>query len=239
MIFFWKNTPDKWLTRHDPSKAHWLACTLSTIQYLDMLLNVQLETHDTQGQLKACWGKKNQEGRWDIWEGADHKAGKQVIVNEKSFAPMFLYSHLAFKHALERLQVNARQSVSGVTTPEITQEGKALQWLQATMKVLAGAVENCTLDRSKLLQASFFIGKKDNEGPVIFRALVFSLDITAAFDADGTLGVVVFDDKNKGAGSAQTPALEARFRALKPPVLDEFTRLVSAVMLAAEKRMET
>lgn len=236
MIFFWRKTPEKYLTQIASENAHWLACTVSTVQYLDMLPNVQLETHGERGALKACWGRKENEGRWDIWEGTTHRAGKQLMVSEKAFAPFFLYTHLSFKTILESLQKNALQSAGGVTTPELTQEGKALQWLQATMKVLISAVESCQRDHAKLLQASFFIGEKEKGSAPLFRALVFSLDITAAFDSDGTLGVVIFDDKNRGAGSSQTPALEARFRALKPPVLDEFIRLTNAVMQTCEQR---
>jgi len=236
MIFFWRKTPEKFLSQIASEDASWLACTISTVHYLDMLPNVQLETRGSRGTLKACWGRKDQEGRWDIWQDTDHCAGKQLVFSEKAFAPFFLYSHLSFKTLLESLQKNALQAAGGVTTPELTQEGKALQWLQATMKVLISAVESCQKDPTKLLQASFFIGEKVKGAPPIFRALVFSLDITAAFDADGTLGVVVFDDKNRGAGSAQTPALEARFRALKPPVLDEFIRLSNTVMQTCEMR---
>lgn len=238
MIFFWRKTPENFLAQHPPEGLHWLACTVSTIQYLDMLPNVQLEAKSATVTLKSCWGRKGKEGRWDIWIGPEHKAGRQLVVSEKSFAPFFLYTHLSFKTLLESLQKNALQSAGGVTTPELTQEGKALQWLQATMKVLVGAVESCQQDQSKLLQASFFIGEKDQGSAPLFRAQVFSLDITAAFDVDGTLGVVIFDDKNRGAGSAQTPALEARFRALKPPVLDELIRLTNAVMQACEQRYQ-
>lgn len=236
MIFFWQKKPEKYLSQLASDEVTWLACTISTVHYLDMLPNVQLETRGSRGALKTCWGRKEKEGRWDIWMGSEHKAGKQLVASEKSFAPFFLYAHLSFKTSLESLQKNALQSAGGVTTPELTQEGKALQWLQATMKVLISAVESCQKDSTKLLQASFYIGEKEKGAPPIFRALVFSLDITAAFDVDGTLGVVVFDDKNRGTGSAQTPALEARFKALKPPVLDEFIRLSNAVMQTCEMR---
>lgn len=236
MIFFWQKKPEKYLSQLASDDVNWLACTISTVHYLDMLPNVQLETRGSRGALKTCWGRKEQVGRWDIWMGTEHKSGKQVVVDEKIFAPFFLYTHLSFKTLLESLQKNALQSAGGVTTPELTQEGKALQWLQATMKVLISAVESCQKDPTKLLQASFFIGEKEPGSPPLFRALVFSLDITAAFDADGALGVVVFDDKNRGTGSAQTPALEARFRALKPPVLDEFIRLANAVIQTCENR---
>jgi hypothetical protein len=236
VIFFWRKTPEKFLAKHSPETVHWLACTVSTIQYLDMLPNVQLEAKSPTETLKTCWGRKGKEGRWDVWVGPEHKAGSQLVVSEKSFAPFFLYAHLSFKTILESLQKNALQSAGGVTTPELTQEGKSLQWLQATMKVLISAVESCQKDSTKLLQASFFIGEKEKGAPPIFRALVFSLDITAAFDADGALGIVIFDDKNKGTGTAQTPALEARFRALKPPVLDEFIRLAHTVMQTCEMR---
>ncbi len=238
MSFFWRKTPEKTLTKLSPENVHWLACTVSTIQYLDMLPNVQLEAKSAMETLKTCWGRKGKEGRWDIWLGSEHQAGSQLVVSEKSFAPFFLYAHLSLKTLLESLQKNALQSAGGVTTPELTQEGKALQWLQATMKVLISAVESCQQDQTKLLQASFFIGEKEKGSAPLFRAQVFSLDITAAFDVDGTLGVVIFDDKNRGAGSAQTPALEARFRALKPPVLDEFIRLTNAVMQTCEQRYQ-
>ncbi|MFP5492746.1 MAG: hypothetical protein ACLGG0_14680, partial [Bacteriovoracia bacterium] len=89
---------------------------------------------------------------------------------------------------------------------------------------------------SKLVQASVFIGKKDEQALPLFRAVIFNLDITAGFDSEGSLGVVIFDDKNLGAGSSRTPALEARFKGLKPPVLDEFIRLTESLMKACESR---
>jgi hypothetical protein len=231
-----KTAPEKWLKNFDPQSFTWLAVSLSSQQYLDFVPNVQLEGHAPQGIMRAAWGLKGKEARWDIWSGSAHQKGVQGVASEQFFAPFFIYTHLACKSALEKLQQNALQPTSGVTTPEISQEGKALQWLQATLVVLSKAVESCSKESGKLLQSTIFIGQQ-HDGPVLLRARVLSLDITVAFDVDGTLGVVVFDDKNLGVGSAKVPALEARFRALKAPVLDELIRIVNLVVNTMEKRL--
>lgn len=236
MMKFWRKDPSKWLTRHDPRALNWFACTISTMHYLDLMPNMQSEVHVEGQVLRASWGLAKERARWDIWENDAHLASLDKVFEPKMLAPFFLHSHLCLEHALELLKDCARVHVSGVTTPELTSEGKALQWLQATLKVLSNALESCERDPEKLVQASLFLGKKDEKSLPLFRAVVFNLDITAGFDAEGALGVVVFDDKNNGAGTSRTPALEARFKALKPPVLDEFIRLTEAVMKATEAR---
>ena len=235
MRLFWQG-PEKYLKRSPPGETKWLACTISTVQYLDMLPNVRLETHGPSGILRASWGLKNREGRWDVWLADKHMAGKSGVAQDKFFAPLFLYTHASMQAVVEGLKIEALKNAGGVTTPELTQEGRALEWLKASFKVLTQAVESCQAERSKLLQASFFIGEQAPGTPWLFRAVVFNLDVTAAFDADGTLGVVIFDDKNLGSGSSRTPALEAKFKALKPPVVDEFIRLSSTVMKTCEAR---
>ena len=236
MILFWKKKPTDYFAQFSPENIHWFAVTISTIHYLDYMPNMQLEAHANDKILRSSWGLKQNKSRWDIWLGESHKAGREGAFNKKDLAPFFFYTHLAIAASLDRLKEHALISSSGVTTPEITQEGKALQWIQASFKVLTGALEKCETDHSKLVQASVFIGKKDDKSLPLFRAVIFNLDITAGFDSEGSLGVVIFDDKNQGMGSSRTPALEARFKGLKPPVLDEFIRLTESLMKACESR---
>ncbi|MBY0517643.1 MAG: hypothetical protein K2P81_12075 [Bacteriovoracaceae bacterium] len=228
--------PEKYLNTFAIHEVEWLACSISSTQYLDFLPNIRFEVRNSHHSLLASWGLKQKECRWDIWQETQHQKGQTSLIKPKVFDPFFLFTHLCFESSFENLKSSALSGNSGVTTPDLTQEGRALQWLQTSFKVLTGALEKCEKNTDQLIQASFYLGRKTSNEPMLFRAVIFNLDITALFDEDGALGVIVFDDKNLGAGSSRTPALEAKFKALKPPVLDEFIRLTHSCMKATEAR---
>lgn len=228
-------TPRKYLTRINPEDVTWLVCSISHNEYLGFLPNIQLEIVSKSQQTKALWGVKDNSARWDIWNEAKHLNGK--MAKKAHFEELFLYTHACIHAQLEKLKACSLINHQGVTTPDMTQEGRALQWMQASFKVLKDAVNSCSKDSAKLLQASLFIGHQKESKDLMFRAVIFSLDMTFIFDESGVLGVVIFDDKNLGSGSAQAPSLEAQFKSLKPPVIDEVIGLCNHVLKAAESRL--
>lgn len=233
MLGFLNKRPQKWLNRFPPQECEWLAVSMSRNQYLDYWPNLQLEARREQAELRLCLGSKKNETRFDLWVDKQHQKGALLAEKDKALGEILFYTHASFEAALDRLKTRVLQYAS-VTTPQLTDEGRALQWIEASMQVLLKAVAACESDASKVVTASFFIGKKASADAPLFRAVVFNLDITCAFDADGTMGVVIFDDKNLGQGSAQMPVLEARFAGLKPAVLDQLIKLCAQVMKSHE-----
>jgi hypothetical protein len=231
--FFRRKSPRDFLQSFADSTPTRFSLFINRNAYLEFFPNTQLELCSGDQIIKASWGVSQGVGRFDIWNQAKHLYGRKSKAED--FQELFLFSHLMLKSITEQLQREALVALSDVTTPDITKEARALQWLQVSLKVLRDAILSCEKDFEKVLQASFVFEK--NTTSTTIRMVIFNLDITLMSDNEGVFGVVVFDDKNLGPGSAKTPALEARFRGLKPPLVDELIQLVSQLMRTAENRM--
>lgn len=206
---------------------------VNTHTYGEFLPNVRVEL-SAKTLTTFAFGLNGRTGRWDIWEAGAWSAGKSVLFREKTFAPLWLFTHLSLNESFNALKEKALMPVSGLTTQSLQNESKALQWLQATFKVLEGALQRCRDDKENLVVATFWVGLRD--GRQVMRISCFNLDMTAAFRESGVLHMLVFDDKGNLPGSAKTPSLEVEFGMLKTSVLDELIKISAAILGAAESR---
>jgi hypothetical protein len=206
---------------------------VNTHTYGEFLPNVRVEL-STGTLTTLAYGLKGREGRWDIWETGAWAAGRSVPFKEKTFAPLWLFTHLSLNESFRALKAQALTPVTGLTAATLQNESRALQWLQATFKVLEGALQRCREDKENLVVATFWVGLRD--GRQVLRISCFNLDMTAAFRESGVLHMLVFDDKGAEPGSAKTPSLEVEFGMLKTSVMDELIKISAAILGAAESR---
>lgn len=226
---FFPPTPESLLKSADLGRLKFLSLSLSSHAYEEFLPNVQLELEEAK-HWSLKFGLQRKLARWDLWENREWSAGKLVPSKAGQFASLWLFSHASVNEAFAPLKERSLTPVLGQTATSLQSEGRGLQWLQATFKVLEGALASCKKNPDQLViaQFQFDAGK--------LRLQCFNLDLTVVFRDDQSMAVVVFDDKNHGAGSAQTPSLEAEFATLKPAVLDELIKISAAILGAAEAR---
>ena len=227
--------PEKVLGGLDLAGVRQTVVTLSGHTYVGHLPNVRVEWQGERPAMLA-FGRQEDAGRWDFWQGGEWQAGRAAAARAPLFAPLWLFTHLSVKEAFEPLKVLALAPVGGQTAANLQDESRALQWLQTTFRVLDGALTRCRTTPENLVVGTLWLGEQS--GRAGLRLACFNLDVTAAFREDGALHVVVFDDKDKGAGSSAKPVLEAEFATLKPAVLDEFIKVAAAVLGAAEARYQ-
>ncbi len=195
--------------------------------------NLVTQTRSNKTDLKLQWQTHNSLMRIDLFDQG-HLFGR--MLNRECAQTYFFFTHLSLKNSLDRLKSMSLENAGAVTTLDLTQEGRAIEWLRVSLKVLKDALESCRSDESKVVRAMLYVGKESTESRPLFRAIIFNLDITCVFDPQGVMGLVVFDDKNRSHGTSQKPALEASFKGLKPAVLDELITLSAALMSVVEKK---
>ncbi len=195
--------------------------------------NLVTQNRSKNEELKIQWSSQNSFMRIDLFAN-EHIFGR--LLNKESAQTYFFYTHLSLKHSLDQLKSLSLENAGGVTAFDLTQEGRAIEWLRVSLKVLKDALESCKGDESKVVKAMLFVGKEASESRPLFRAIIFNLDITCVFDPQGVMGLVVFDDKNRAQGTSQKPALEASFKGLKPAVLDELITLSAALISVVEEK---
>ena len=227
--------PEKVLGAVDLARVRQTVVTLSGHTYVGNLPNVRVEWQGERSALLA-FGRRDGEGRWDFWRDGVWEAGRAAPAGGALFAPLWLFTHLSVKEAFAPLKGLALAPVGGQTAANLQDESRALQWLQTTFRVLDGALARCRKTPSDLVVGTLWVGGQNGQAGL--RLACFNLDVTAVFREDGGLHVVVFDDKDKGAGSSSTPVLEAEFATLKPAVLDEFIKVAAGVLGAAEERYQ-
>ncbi len=221
--------PETLLSRLEP-RAPWLAVHLNTHAYLDYFPNTRMETP----HWSVAFGRKGEEGRWDLWRDGSHAGGRHFTGTQGAGA-LWLFTHLAVNEALTGFKARASAPVAGQTAPMLQNESRSLEWLRTSLRVLYAALESCRTGPDRVVVGTLWLGEKE-PGRALVRLVCFNLDLTAHFRDDGMLTLLVFDDKDKGAGSSQNPALQAEFATLKAPVLDELIKLAAAMVGAAERK---
>jgi hypothetical protein len=219
------------LKKYSPPEPEWFFFALN--QGENERPNLIMLTRTTKTELKLQWQTLNSRMRVDIFDET-HRFGR--MVNPESAQSYFFFTHLSLKNSLDRLKALSLENAGAVTALDLTQEGRAIEWLRVSLKVLKDALESCRSDESKVVRAMLYVGKEAAESRPLFRAIIFNLDITCVFDPQGVMGLVVFDDKNRSHGTSQKPALEASFKGLKPAVLDELITLSATLMSVVEEK---
>ena len=146
--------------------------------------------------------------------------------NDKALIDLFnLARHLSVKESLKSHEEFMRQTSEG----DIANETRALQWIQASFTTLAGALKKVGNDPDLILTCSFFSGVSPQLSQRVLRLICFNLDINYFMLEDGSLRIVVFDDKGQGHGSQQQPSFHQIIKLTKPLFYDEMIKLLQQV----------
>ena len=236
-MIFTRKVPLTVLMEELPAEqVDWLAVSWGEHPYEDFLPTMQLETSGGDTQVTLTLGLKDEELGFDGWLNKKHRSHFRGNFEERheEVGQALFYTHLCIESLLDVLQEECLREAPGSDVNLLTQESRALNWLQTSLRVLVAALESCEKDPTKLIQAKLFMGSGADAQRPLLRLVIFNLDISLAFSDDGVAGLVVFDDKNRR--DSQHPVLEARFHTLKPPVLDELIKVLAQLMRALEAR---
>ncbi len=85
-----------------------------------------------------------------------------------------------------------------------------------------------------ILTAAFFSGLEASSEDKVLRLIAFNLDILFYFQKDGSMRILVFDDKNMGHGQARNPSFQQIIKVTKPQFYDEIIRLIHEVATVGE-----
>ncbi len=124
--------------------------------------------------------------------------------------------------------------VSGATTLDYESEARALQWIQTSFGTLSRALKKIKNEEGMILTAAFFSGLEPASEDKVLRLIAFNLDIIFYFQKDGSMRILVFDDKNMGHGQARNPSFQQIIKVTKPQFYDEMIRLIHEVATVGE-----
>ncbi|MGE3611360.1 MAG: hypothetical protein AB7I27_17330 [Bacteriovoracaceae bacterium] len=147
---------------------------------------------------------------------------------------MNLAIHSTLKYSLELNKSFMLTPVSGATATDIQNEGRALQWLQASFGTLTRAIEQFKGRSDLILSASLFAGTVPETGESVLRLIAFNLDIFYYMRPDSTLLIVVFNDKDKGHGDSKNPTFQQIIKVTKPQFYDEIMKVVNQLAIIGE-----
>lgn len=147
---------------------------------------------------------------------------------------MNLCVHSTLKFSLESHHDFLLTPVTGVTTLDYQNETRAMQWLQATFGTVFRSLESFQGRSDLILTAAVFSGREPSTDKDVLRIMIFNLDIFCYFQSDFSLQIAVFDDKNLGHGTAQTPSFQQIIKVTKPQIYDEIVKLVHRIATVGE-----
>jgi hypothetical protein len=175
--------------------------------------------------------KNNEEHLFRLWQN------QQLLttVNSPHNSPLlekynFLIDHLIdFKILAFQVELNSKLRDTDFSSQEISQDEKALEWLKVSFKVLESAIIESLTNSQLLFQTLLFFGKNPKSNFLEIRIITFNLDIQYIFLTTGMLRIKIYNDKDKEFGNSQKTVLEGDFNFRKREMLDELTKIISAL----------
>lgn len=206
--------------------SHWSVLTwnwdLSSIDERKMTMEL-----NTESNFKVIWKKE------ELLFVTDDKVRAYAHKNEKELKDLFnLMRHLSVKSSIESHHEEMRKTSEG----DFNAETRSLQWIQASFKTLEGALKKFENNSDLIFTCAIFSGVNPELKQRVLRIICFNLDINYFMLEDGTLRIVVFDDKNKGHGSQQEASFHQIIRLTKPLFYDEITKLLQQITAVGEIR---
>ncbi|MES2527493.1 MAG: hypothetical protein V4598_10415 [Bdellovibrionota bacterium] len=147
---------------------------------------------------------------------------------------MNLAMHATIISGIESHKEFVTTPVTGVTTLDYESEGKALQWIQASFGTLSRALKKIKNEEGMFLTGAFFSGLEPSSEDKVLRLIAFNLDIIFYFQKDGSMRILVFDDKNMGHGQSRNPSFQQIIKVTKPQFYDEIIKLIHEVATVGE-----
>lgn len=230
--FFGKNIKEHFLS-YFPQSSSWRVVTWN---------------FNLMGEAKRGWkleivGSTSESIEWNLKKEVELKFSKNGKMVKRSSIKdpdqeikdlMNLSIHATIKHSLELNHPFMLRPVTGVTTLDFDSEARSLAWIQASFTSASKALEQFAYNQGQILEAVFFSGSEPETGSDVLRLILFNLDIFYYLRTDGSLQVVVFDDKNLGHGKAQTPTFHQIIKVTKPQFYDEIIKLVHQLAKVGE-----
>ncbi len=170
----------------------------------------------------------------DFYKNSRLSLHQDVSGNVELKQLMNLVMHSSLKITLEKNREFMLLPVSGVTTIDMQNEFKYLQWVQASFGMVVRALDDMKNKSGLILTGAFFSGIEPQTGERVIRVIIFNLDIFYYLNADQTLRVLIFDDKNKGHGESKIPSFQQIIKVTKPQFYDEIVKLLHRIAEAGE-----
>ena len=157
----------------------------------------------------------------NIWPLSEITPQDQQVLN--------LFLHETMRSSMEEILDFIKAPVSGVTTMDYQSEAQFLKWFEVSLTVLDKALDKFNKESHLVLTGCFFAGKRNDNSERLIRLIIFNLDIFFYLLEDNSLRVVIFDDKDKGHGEAQTPAFQQIIKVTKPQFYDQMILILQKI----------
>jgi hypothetical protein len=232
---FWGKDPRELFLNFFPEGATWTVVSWNFDLKDPSHRMVRLEIVKGEAEIIEWFKEKLEEVRFFK---AGHLVRKRRVPpqNTEYKELMNLSVHATLKEALESHHAFLLTPVSGATTLDYQNEDKALKWIQASFGTLTRALDQLITRPELILTAAVFSGEEPETKRQVLRVLAFNLDIFFYFQADFSLQILVFDDKDGGSGSAQNPTFQQIIKVTKPQLYDEIVKLVHRIATVGEIR---
>lgn len=230
---FLKKSPKDFFLNYNPKNFRWSVVSWNFDLQKTQERTLTLEIHDSEIS-QVSFIKTTQE-RLVFVKNAKIKQSFNLKENrQEALDLMNLAMHSTIKVMLERHHPFLLTPVTGATSLDLQNESKALQWVQVTFSTLIKSFERLEKDKSLILTSTIFSGLTPDTNEDVLRIIIFNLDIFYYFRPDGSLEIVVFDDKNFGHGESKQPIFHQIIKVAKPQFYDEIYKVVKVIGIAGE-----
>jgi hypothetical protein len=225
--------PKRYFLRLNPHESIWSIVTWNFDCKSTEERRWILELNSGSEKTLVEWQKEKKEVL-SFYHNGRLKFSEDKIGNLEAKNLMNLTVHSTIKIALEKSREFMLEPVSGVTTIDMQNEFKYLQWIQASFGMVTRALDDLRNKKGLIMTGAFFSGIEPKTNERVIRVIIFNLDIFYYLNADQTLRVLIFDDKNKGHGESQNPSFQQIIKVTKPQFYDEIVKLLHRIAEAGE-----
>lgn len=227
--------PKELFLEFNPVGSHWRVVTWNFDLSSPTARRWTVEVHG-EGTRVIIW-EQNKSKELNFYKDNRLLRKKRISSSEDELRTLMNLSlHSTLKFGLEANHDFMLTPVPGATTMDMQNEARALQWVEASFGTLKKALDNFKKNPDLILTGACFSGKVPESGEEVLRLIAFNLDIFYYLREDGSLQLVVFDDKNLGHGQAKGPTFQQIIKVTKPQFYDEITKLLHLMAHVGEIR---
>lgn len=231
--FFRGSDPKEYFLKFDPAGSVFSSVTwnfdLTSVGERRFMVEIQKEKKET-----IDWLRNSVEEVRFVVDGKISRKRRIPAQRNEYVQLMNLAMHGTIIAGIETHKEFVTTPVSGVTTLDYESEARALQWIQTSFGTLSRALKKIKNEEGMILTAAFFSGLEPASEDKVIRLIAFNLDIIFYFQKDGSMRILVFDDKNMGHGQARNPSFQQIIKVTKPQFYDEMIRLIHEVATVGE-----
>lgn len=215
----------------DLKKANWVSLAVNKSSVDGSMLTKEVEIHTICEAYSLKIAEKAGLISHQIWQNRRSLAQIRVpLSSEFNQSYNQLINQLVSNNlTIFQLKLNQELRSEPFSREEIAQDEKALEWMKVSFLVLEKAIIESLTNPELIFQTLLFFGINPKSQKLEIRLITFNLDIKYEFLDNGMLRVRIYNDKDGAFGSNKKAALEGDFNFRKREMLDELTKLLSAV----------